>query len=122
MLLKELINRKVVIGVSDPWDFYTEHGDGPFLATVVAVSDEAILLRLLKQMTYGGVEFLHLVALPRHVGMGLTQMTNAVAVPVNLTPVPISTSGSEPDAYFNTAAAWRRWHLIGGLRCDYPEN
>ena len=116
-MLDRFIGRQVVFGVSEPWDFSTEHGVGPFPALVKAASQDALLLELPALISYKGVRFDYLVATPRHVDKDLSQATDMVAIPANLTPVPAETiKGNEPLEFFKAATAWRQWHLVGGLQ------
>jgi|GEM_PF-3590698 len=116
--LGKLVQSKVVFGVSDPWDFYTEHGDQEYSAIVKAVSSELLLVELTVSLQYKGVVFKHLVATARHEDKSLADMTTSHAVPVNLVPAILQekTADANTDDLFHAAASWRSWHLIGGLR------
>ena len=117
MVQIEASGRKVLFGVSDPWDFGTQYGTGPFPGEIIATTNEAWLLKLPEPIRYQNTEFSYLVVTARHVGTSLSEVSKTSAVPVNMTPIPPEKAKTEdPDALFKAAAAWRAWHLIGGLR------
>jgi hypothetical protein len=58
----------VELWVSDPFEFGTECGVGPFKGTVVDTTSEALLVRLHEPFEYGGKRLVAAVARPRHVG------------------------------------------------------
>ena len=64
----EPLNLAVVVFVSDPWEFGTECGTGPFQGIVADVTDENVLIRLGRPINYQGHEFRTVVAWPRHAG------------------------------------------------------
>lgn len=108
--------RKVLFGVSDPWDFSTQYGSGPFQGEIRATRKEAWLVKLSAPLRYQNTEFSYLVVTARHDDKSLSEVSKTSAVPVNMTPIPLEKSKTEdPDALFKSAADWRAWHLIGGL-------
>lgn len=117
MKLVDLIGCQVVFGVSEPWEFGLDYSQDQFFASVISVSQDSILLKLPKPMRYRETDFEHLVAMARHTDKNLSQMTNTVAIPVNLIPIQLGlVKEDKPEAFFNAAASWRQWHLVGGLR------
>ncbi len=57
--------------LTDPWDFVTVNGSGPFVGTVTAVDSKnykAIVVRLDRPIRYEGVEAHFIKASARHVG------------------------------------------------------
>jgi hypothetical protein len=60
-----LVGAKVDVLVSDPWEFGTECGVGPFPALVESANGE-LLLRLEAPIQYRGAQLLSVVAAPRH--------------------------------------------------------
>ena len=64
--LVNFIGSEVTFGVSDPWAFYTSHGDQEFSAIVKAALSELLLVELTRPLEYKGVVFKHLVASARH--------------------------------------------------------
>ena len=114
--LNDFVGRRVIFGVSDPWDFGPEDGAGLWTASVKAASHDALLLKLTEPINYKGTSCDHLVATARHADKRLSQMSKIETIPVNLTPIPTnSVTEDKPEAFFHAAAAWRAWHLIGGL-------
>lgn len=114
--LMNLIGSKVTFGVSDPWDFYVEHGDKTYSAIVNAVASELLLLELTVPLQYKGVIFKYLVATARHADKSFADITTSHAVPVNLIPAILQEDAdANADNLFKAAASWRGWDLIGGL-------
>ena len=111
--LSALVGRSATLEISDPWEFVTLHGPGPFAAEIPAFAERAILLRLRSRLRYRDVEFGHLVATARHVAQDLAAAMNGDVVPVNLVPVDTSRDLAEWE---RSSAAWRGWHLVGTLR------
>ncbi len=62
---KGLTGKRIEIVVSDPWDFVTDNGSGPFAAVVERVEGDAILIRLDSVVTSGGQAFEFFVVTPR---------------------------------------------------------
>jgi len=58
----------VELWVSDPFEFGTECGVGPFKAVVLDRSSEAVLVRLSEPFEYEGKRLVGAVIRPRHVG------------------------------------------------------
>ncbi len=54
--------------MSDPWDFGTEHGTGPFVGTISHVADERLVIRLRDPIAHSGKMLCTAVAMARHVG------------------------------------------------------
>jgi hypothetical protein len=110
---RQLAGESATLEISDPWDFVTMHGAGPFPAVVLASGSGAILLRLNSPLRFAGVDYGHLVATARHAAPNLESAAHSVAVPVNL--VPVEASGSIAE-WRKSAADWRGKHLVGTLR------
>jgi len=60
-----LAGRSIKVVVSDPWDFVTDHGSGPFVAVVDRVEGDCLLIRLDVAIDHEGQAFEYLVASPR---------------------------------------------------------
>ena len=58
----------VHLTISDPWEFGTECGVGPFGGDILDASSEVILLRLRRPLSYQGRQLGYAVARPRHTG------------------------------------------------------
>lgn len=110
------IGKSVVFGVSDPWEFSKECGDGPFQAEVIDAEEGALALRLSKPLRFRGIEVGVLVATPRHADEGFSLVVKGEDIPINLTPGDVKhwNEGETLDPFL-AAAKWRSWHLVGGL-------
>ena len=64
----ELIGISVDLTVSDPWEFGTECGIGPFRGTITDADDDRILIRLEEELHYQGKELNTVISRPRHYG------------------------------------------------------
>ena len=106
-----LLGRIVELVVTDPWEFGTQHGTGPFRGRVIGVADTALAIRLEKSITFAGVTFDTVVALPRLAGASFAQLLEGRKVGSNATPV----RASDVDP-FVAAEKWRAWHLIASVR------
>ena len=68
MSTTSLVNLRVAILVSDPWDFGTEHGTGPFVGTISDVTDERLVIQLSNPIAHNGRMLCTAVAMARHAG------------------------------------------------------
>jgi hypothetical protein len=66
MKASQLVGKHVQILVSDPWEFGTECGVGPFAAVVTSAENDALLLSLEVPIDYHGARLKTVVATPRH--------------------------------------------------------
>jgi hypothetical protein len=74
-----------VIFISDPWDFGTECGVGPFKGKVVERTASAILIALDSPLVYRSNTLLGVIALPRHANQFEIGGSQATAVNMLLT-------------------------------------
>jgi len=113
--LTGLVGRRVQFGISDPWDVGVV---SPIPATIIAVRQHMLLLRLQTPLTYQQQTLLYLVATARHVGHDFDQLLSGQAPAANFSPAPSTETEGEPspDKLFAAAAAWRAWHFIGGIQ------
>jgi hypothetical protein len=63
-----LLNRSVELLVSEPWEFGTECGVGPFGGVIIDATAETLLIRLTKPISCAGKMLHTAAARPRHVG------------------------------------------------------
>jgi len=71
----KLNNLVIKLTVSDPWEFCTENGEGPFSATIVSTDEhESILLKLENSLKYDGHDCEYFVASPRHEGVQIESL------------------------------------------------
>ena len=68
MSASSLLNLSVGILVSEPWEFGTECGVGPFGGIVIDVTAEKLLIQLSKPISYMGRTLHTVAARPRYVG------------------------------------------------------
>lgn len=79
-------DKKIEIIVSDPWEFGTIHGTGPFLAEVLKEKDnEALLIKLDKALEFEQVQCQYFVASPRLEGDSISDIPRGKTVGCNLT-------------------------------------
>ena len=108
------MEQRVQFGVSDPWEFGEQNGQGPFSAAIEDSAGDLLLLRLDAPIVFEGLSVTHFVASPRHAHTGFSEIGRGRAVPANLTPVVPAPRTTR--AAFDDARSWRGWHLIGGVR------
>lgn len=84
MSTSKLVGEKVRIFVSDPWEFGTECGVGPFAAVIEAIQRDLLLLRLEVPIDYRGVRLLSVVAKPRHAPGTTDPLASAGRLATNL--------------------------------------
>lgn len=92
---------EVMIVVSDPWDFGTAHGTGPFVGKVLKVDrdehvpgGQAILLQLNIPLEYRDVGCEFFVASPRPEIGSFDSLMEGVGVDCNLTRIPADRASS----------------------------
>jgi hypothetical protein len=78
-----LVGAKVDVLVSDPWEFGTECGVGPFPALVESANGE-LLLRLEAPIQYRGAQLLSVVAAPRHSPDSIDSLASAGRLCANM--------------------------------------
>jgi hypothetical protein len=76
MNIDALKRATVSVFVSDPWEFGSECGTGPFLGTVIDVSPNSILVELAKPIFYGGRTLVAVIAKPRYAGDRMEALAN----------------------------------------------
>lgn len=85
--------------VSDPWEFGTECGVGPFAGIVEAARSDMLLLRLEAPIDYRGARLLSIVATPRHDPGTIDMLATAGRLAANISFLPILVTGeSQLDA------------------------
>jgi hypothetical protein len=117
--MRSLIGKPVTLTISDPWDFGTVHGSGPFPATVVDVPPntgerrgEALLVKLERALWYQGNYCEHLIATPAPGGDGLEKLGANGGLACNF--VSISPQGARSSAPFDLTW-WRGWGTLRGV-------
>jgi len=110
----------VEVSVSDPWDWVTENGSGPFVGEVVANDTNHVLVRLKSPIQFADVENVFVLSSTRHAGDSYSNLKTGFSLPSNILPMPesaMNTQGGEAmlrDA-LAFAETWRRGFLVGAL-------
>jgi hypothetical protein len=96
-----IIGSRVAILVSDPWDFVTINGAGPFMSTLLRIGPdpdvgghEAALLQLETPLVYEGVSCEYFIASPRHERDDLSSLASGAEVLCGLTCIPADRANS----------------------------
>jgi hypothetical protein len=71
MTTPELCRRLVELHVSDPWEFGTDCGEGPFRCRVVDATEAAALTHLEIPLRYRGTQIVAAIVRPRGVGQSM---------------------------------------------------
>jgi hypothetical protein len=111
-----LIGKKLILMVSDPWDFGTEHGNGPFEVTVKSESRSALLLKLSKSFMFDGVEWEMLSITSRHEGVDILTLVKGGKIHVNAIRVTKEEAESDTDSFGWSFYRGRYSMLIGSLQ------
>ena len=88
MSTTSLFNRQVEVTISDPWEFGTECGTGPFIGTVVDLAAETIVIALQQSIGYQGRNLFMIIARPRHAD-GMPAIVLLQPMPANLMLLPL---------------------------------
>lgn len=114
MELLRLVGARVVVMVSDPWEFGTEVSSGPLYGTVLQGQERDLLLSLRRPIQFRSVWYSHLLASPRHAGVRFDGLPAHTQVPASLVLITEATAeGSDP---FSRDHWTRGIGLIGSVR------
>ncbi len=93
--MKSLKNQTLFLYVSDPWDFGTIHGCGPFLGSIIVIemendglSTKSILLCLNDSLLYRDKKCKYFIASTRHEGDTLDDLKKGKNLTIALTYIP----------------------------------
>lgn len=114
MELEKLVGTRVTLMVSDPWEFGTEVGSGPFYGVVERTKESDLLISLQKHLLFRSVGYSHMLASPRHVGTGFDRLATGTQVPASL--VLITKAVAEGPDPFSPERWTRGAGLIGSIR------
>lgn len=97
MNILSLIDKRVALMVSDPWDFGTECGVGPFYARITdagverinGVEVERALVTLERPIEYSGDSYLSAICSIRHEGVSFNDLLSRKIISLNITLLPI---------------------------------
>ncbi|MCX6013532.1 MAG: hypothetical protein NTV30_09030 [Chloroflexi bacterium] len=114
-MTKEINNLPIIIIVSDPWDFVTKNGSGPFRACILTSNkDESDRLRALIKMDipiiYNNLRYEYLIAESRYYQPAIDEIINGGKIPCSLTVIPYEKATSQSP----TDLSW--WRGGGNLR------
>lgn len=87
MTTTKLLNLPVLIVVSDPWEFGTECGTGPFFGPILDATNAKLLVRFSKPVNYQGKTLLVALGQCRHIGDSLEKLSEK-PMAVNLVLLP----------------------------------
>jgi hypothetical protein len=76
MSASQFVGKRVQILVSDPWEFGTECGVGPFAAVITAAKPDVLLLTLEVPIEYQGARLKTVVARPHFVSGEIVSLTS----------------------------------------------
>jgi hypothetical protein len=118
--------REVLVTVTDPWDWVTENGSGPFPGKSVALSHDLLLVELNKPIKHGGKDNAYVLASTRSSSASqYEQLINDLGVGSDLIPIPkraIPTSDTQSmlDSAHEFAKAFRQGGLLGSVHSRKP--
>ena len=83
MTASQLLNMVVDLTVTDPWEFGTECGDGPFRGKVIDASSAALAIRLEAPLRFQGMALVMVIVRPRHTGESTDVLVTARRLSAN---------------------------------------
>ena len=116
---------RVAFTVSDPWDFVTACGSGPFKGVILGIRpnprshDTSLLVRCDLPVAYEGETILCVLIESRLAGRSLDGMSNGEDIPCNV--VPIDESRASPENPFDLSVQPPGGFFIGAIRIDKRE-
>ncbi len=110
-----VIGRTLILFVSDPWEFGTDHGCGPFESVVVGQSEHVLLLKPNAPFTYSGEMWEFLAATPRHADAGINALTQISKIEVNVIRVDADKAKLDPVSFGWSSYRGNQHMLIGTL-------
>ena len=87
-----LIGYRAVLIVSDPWEFGTECGTGPFLGVIKDKDSGKVLIILDKKISYGGNDYPACICIPRHKGKDVNDILYGERISVNIMLISVQVS------------------------------
>jgi hypothetical protein len=85
MTSSDLLKTKVTLMISDPWDFGTECGVGPFNGEFADLDRDRMLVRLERPIKYSNRIFKSALCHVRHEGISTDNLRERTRVSVNIT-------------------------------------
>ena len=93
----DLTNQRVALSISDPWDFGTECGTGPFTGTIARIDDEQFVVQLDHPISYRGRVLRIGVVRARHIGERIGSVRSRTLA-ANILLLPLSLAEMTPSA------------------------
>lgn len=89
-----LVGRRVMVTLTDPWDFVTENGAEITGSIAEARGENELVIRLEREIRFEGLSSRLLTVRPRHRGVGLNELIGGGEIGCNLTAVADGSSQS----------------------------
>ncbi|HPR50095.1 MAG TPA: hypothetical protein PK341_19100 [Spirochaetota bacterium] len=80
----KLLGHKVTLKISDPWEFGTECGIGPFKGIIKDTNIDHILIKLENPIKYNGKVLIVALCRPRHSGSKIEDILNRIQLSANI--------------------------------------
>ena len=111
---------RVAVTISDPFDWVTDHGEGPFWGSLVLLGKDSLLIRLDKGIPSKQGAALYLHGVRNIATKPLSLLPTGERVPCALLPIPAGViTSQEPREQLNQANAladsWRDGFLLGSV-------
>ena len=81
---KNLKGSRVALVISDPWEFGSECGTGPFVGNIKDEDSGKTLVRFDKAISYGGTNYPLCICSPRHQGKDISDILNGEKIAANM--------------------------------------
>ncbi|MDZ4224525.1 MAG: hypothetical protein U1D33_01315 [bacterium] len=83
MNLLQFLNRPVILMISEPWDFGTECGVGPFTGSISDIEGQRVLIKLDEPIKYEGKFYYTMFGKIRHEGFSMTSLAQQKPISLN---------------------------------------
>jgi hypothetical protein len=80
-----LLGKRVALEISDPWDFGTEVGTGPFFGLISDAVNERVLVGLEDSLEYMNQAYTRVICEVRHEGVTAAELEHGARLHVNMT-------------------------------------
>lgn len=84
MSLKNVIGRKIRMMISDPWDFGTECGVGPFMGRIDDADENRIMILLDHEINFSNQRYKRALCSMRHEGNKTSDLKKGREISVNI--------------------------------------
>ena len=81
---RDLIDSKVALVGSDPWEFVSECGAGPFQGNIKDEKSGKVLVCFNRTLLYDGIDYSVCICSARHHGKDVLNILNGEKIPVNI--------------------------------------